>query len=287
MKRTEAVASLTELGFTELESRAYVSVLESGPVTGYRVAQHIGKAGANTYKALESLARRGAIVCDRGETALYRAIPPETLARRLSDQYAERSRRAAQALAHIGEPRSDHRVYRIENAGDVYERCAAMLREARVSAFADVFPAALARVRPLLEAAARRGVTVAVKTYEPAALAGAITATDAKARATLERWPGEWLNLAVDGSATLLAFFEPGGEAVRQAVWTDSPYISVIYQSALAGEIGMAMLHERFAGAEFPAAARRALREAAALGDPSLLRRSPVPHAARSRAKGA
>jgi sugar-specific transcriptional regulator TrmB len=286
MKWTEAVASLTELGFTELESRAYVSVLESGPVTGYRVAQRIGKAGANTYKALESLARRGAIVCDRGDTALYRATPPETLARRLADQYAEHSRRAAQALVHIGEPRSDHRVYRIENADEVRERFAAMLREARVSAYADAFPGALTRVRPLLEAAARRGVKVAVKTYEPSALAGGITATDAAGRATLERWPGEWLNLAVDGAATLLAFFEPGGEAVRQAVWTDSPYISVIYQGALAGEIGMAMLHERFAGMQLPASARRALREAAALGDPSLLRRPPAPRAARSRAEG-
>lgn len=286
MARADAVASLTDLGFTELESRAYIAVLESGPVTGYRVAQQIGKAGANTYKALESLARRGAIVCDRGETALYRALAPDALARSLADQYAERSRRAAGALAHIGEPRGDHRVYRVENGEQVYARCAEMLNGATSSAFADAFPAALARVRPLLEAAADRGVKVAVKTYEPVAIAGALTATGADGRATLERWPGEWLNVAVDGSATLLAFFERGGETVRQAVWTDSPYISLIYQSALAREIGMAVLQERLAGIDLPASARRALREAAALGDPPFLQRSPTRRRARSRSKG-
>ncbi len=265
MSTSAATASLTELGFTDIESRAYVAVLEFGPVTGYRVAQRIGKAGANTYKALESLSRRGAIVCERGETALYRAVEPKVLAQRMSDAYAARSRRAAEALAHIGEPLSDQRVYRLDSAELVYARCEEMLLGARRSAYIDAFPATLERVRPLLEATAKRGVIVAVKAYAPASVAGATTATSTRARDVVERWPGEWLNLAVDGASMLLAFFERGGDLVRQAVWTDSAYIALVYQSALAGEIGIAYLEQELAGIALPDCARRALREASAL----------------------
>jgi sugar-specific transcriptional regulator TrmB len=272
MARPAAAASLTELGFTDTESRAYVAVLESGPVTGYRVAQRIGKAGANTYKALESLARRGAIVCEHGETALYRAVDPKVLAQRMTDAYAARSRRVAEALAHIGEPLSDQRVYRLDSAELAYARCEEMLRSARRSAYVDAFPTALDRVRPLLEAAARRGVAVAVKAYAPACVAGALVATPTDASDVIERWPGEWLNLAVDGASMLLAFFERGGDVVRQAVWTDSAYIAVVYQGALAGEIGMAYVEQELDGIALPQRARRALRRASALGHPDLLR---------------
>jgi hypothetical protein len=70
----------------------------------------------------------------------------------------------------------------------------------------------------------------------------------------------------------LLAFFERGGDVVRQAVWTDSAYIAVVYQGALAGEIGMAYVEQELDGIALPQRARRALRRASALGHPDLLR---------------
>ena len=280
-----AASSLTDLGFTELESRAYVALLESGPVTGYRVAQLVGKAAANTYKALESLTRRGAIVCDQGPTALYRAVAPGVLTQTMADAYTARSRRVAEALAHIGEPQSDQRVYRIESADHAYARCAEMVQGARRSAYVDAFPAALERIRPLLGGAVKRGVTVAVKAYAPTELAGATSAIPAQAAVTLARWPGEWLNVVVDAGTTLLAFFERGGDVLRQAVWTDSPYISLVYQSALAGEIGMAYVQQHLAGVPLSARVRETLRVASALADAETFQPAPAPRPQTTRSR--
>jgi hypothetical protein len=58
----------------------------------------------------------------------------------------------------------------------------------------------------------------------------------------LGRWPGQWLNVVVDGSEHLLAFLAPEGERVYQAVWSGSAYLSWVYHSALTSEHSLAAL---------------------------------------------
>ena len=55
MQVNTGIDALRELGFTELESRIYIFLLEESPATGYRIAQAIEKPVANTYKAIELL----------------------------------------------------------------------------------------------------------------------------------------------------------------------------------------------------------------------------------------
>lgn len=50
--------TLMPLGFTETEALAYCELQRAGPSTGYRIAQGIGKAQANTYKALSTLVQK-------------------------------------------------------------------------------------------------------------------------------------------------------------------------------------------------------------------------------------
>ncbi|MDO8629132.1 MAG: helix-turn-helix domain-containing protein, partial [Phycisphaerales bacterium] len=74
--REQVIQTLVPLGFTPLEGEVYAILVAESPATGYRVAQAIGKPVANTYKAIESLERKGAIVVDDGESRLCRAVPP-------------------------------------------------------------------------------------------------------------------------------------------------------------------------------------------------------------------
>ena len=69
-----AVESLQELGFTETEALAYAGLVPISPATGYRVAQAIGKPAANTYKALESLEAKGAVLVESGAVRPLAAI---------------------------------------------------------------------------------------------------------------------------------------------------------------------------------------------------------------------
>jgi sugar-specific transcriptional regulator TrmB len=240
--RDDAFQSLTSLGFTELEAEVYVALLRQSPATGYRVAQSIGRPVANTYKALESLQQKGAVLVDDGANRLCRAVPAEELLAQLERSFQRRRQAAAAALASLRAAPEDDRVYQLQSVEQVFERCRRMLDGCEQAAILDVFPKPLEELRETVEAAARRGVRVTVKAYAPAAVPGADVVVHPQGRATLRRWPGQWLNLVTDGREHLLAFLTPDARGLYQAVWSGSAYLSWVYHSAVGAELILAAL---------------------------------------------
>jgi sugar-specific transcriptional regulator TrmB len=92
---TESVGILTTLGFNELEAIAYAFLVENSPVTAYRVAQGIGKPVANTYKAVESLREKGAVLVDETGNKLCRAVPPAELLRKMERRFRSQQSKAS------------------------------------------------------------------------------------------------------------------------------------------------------------------------------------------------
>src|SRR5262249_42976736 len=238
----EAFQSLTGLGFTELEAEVYVSLLQHSPATGYRVAQSIGRPVANTYKAIESLQQKGAILVDEGASRLCRAVPAEELLAQLERGFQRRRQEAAHALASLRAAPEDDRVYQLQSVEQVFERCRRMLQGCEQVAVLDVFPKPLEELRPDIEAVVRRGVRIVIKAYAPAALPGADVVVHAQGRVSLRGWPGQWLNGVTDGREHLLAFLTSDLRGLYQAVWSGSAYLSWVYHSAVAAEAILAAL---------------------------------------------
>jgi HTH-type transcriptional regulator, sugar sensing transcriptional regulator len=240
MPTGDAIQALMQLGFTALEAEAYTWLLGEPGATGYRIAKGIGKPVANTYKALESLQKKGAVLVDEDESRVCRAVPAEELLQQLERGFASHRSDAARALSRVAGPEGDERVYTLRTAAQVMERARSMLRTSRRVVLIDAFPGALAAVRPEIARAVGRGVDIAVKTYRRADAGGAETFVEPDGEGVLARWSGEWLNLVVDGAEHLLAFFDAGLTQVRQAIWSGSAYPSWVYHSALAAELAMA-----------------------------------------------
>lgn len=231
---------LVDLGLTGLEAEVFTFLLTESPATGYRVAQAIGKPAANTYKAIESLEKKGAVLVERGANRLCRAVSPDELLAGIERRFLETKKRAQAALATVDPPADDDHVYAMKTRRQVLERCRSMLARASEVALVDAFPEPLASLRADIEESASRGVSVYVKAYATAEIRGAGVALFPGGRLVLERWPGHWINVVVDGGEYLLAFLTPDGDGVHQAVWSNSAYLSWVYHSSLAAEIAMA-----------------------------------------------
>jgi len=229
--------SLVPLGFTELESSAYLFLLRESPATGYRVAQGIGRPVANTYKAIESLRDKGAVVVESTEGKLIRAVPAKELLRRIESDFDRRHKRASQTLSSVVRPHDDDAVYRLAGIDQVYERCRAMLRRTASVVALDLFPAPFRLLRADIERCVARGVMVAMQVYEPIVLRGAEVVVNARAPRVLSRWSGQWINVARDSAEHLVALLNPEADAVEHATWTASPFLSHIAYSGLIGEI--------------------------------------------------
>jgi sugar-specific transcriptional regulator TrmB len=239
------VEPLVELGFTALEAEVYVSLQQEPAITGYRIAQKLGKPAPNIYKALESLQAKGAVLVDEAETRLCRAVPPEELLGHLERRFRQNRDRAARTLSELTQSAGDDRVYRLRSRDQVFERCRSMIRSAREVVLIDVFPKLLLELRSPLEEAAATGVQVAVLTYAPAEVEGARVVESARGQEVLARWPGQWISLAVDGNEQLVAFLDVNGRTVHQAIYTGSLYLSWVYHGALSAEMILVSLHRK------------------------------------------
>lgn len=229
---------MVALGFTELEASIYTYLVGNSPATGYRVSHDIGKPIANTYKAIESLHQKGAVMVDEsGENRQVRAVAPDELLEQLAHAFDNRHKAATRALRNLAPSKHDVGVYTLTHADQVATRARRMLERAENVVVGDLFPRALNQLRDELKEAADRGVTVAVKVYEPAVIDGVEIVVSARGPDLIAEWSGQWMNLVIDETELLLSFLDKEGTSVRQAVWSGSPFLSLVYHIAFSWEI--------------------------------------------------
>ena len=238
----DTVAGMMALGFSRMEAEVYTALCRQSPMTGYRVAQAIGKPVANTYKAIEALRNKGAVLVDDGASRLCRVVPPAEFFGGLERRFHEQKESVTRALSEVAHPENDTRIYQLGAAEQVLERCRSMLQNCKEVALLDIFPLPLEVLRSEMEQAAARGVLVAAKVYAPAKIPGVEIALHPQGRSTQKRWPGQWVNIVVDGAEHLLGFLTADIRAVHQAVWSGSPYLSWVYHCGLSSEIILAAL---------------------------------------------
>lgn len=239
-----SVDGLVSLGFTEIEALIYSYLVGNSPATAYRVAQSIGKPVANTYKAVETLRQKGAILVDETSNRLCRAVDPNELLKNIEREFLDRKEQTANALSRLEPAISDVGIYKLTTLEQILERSRLMLEQSREVALLDAFPLLLSELRADIEKAAGRGVKVVVCVYEPTNLSGATTVLDSHVVELLERWSGQWLVIVVDGAEYLFAFLSEDGKQIEQAVWSQSNLLSWIHHSYLASTLLKLQLEE-------------------------------------------
>ena len=201
------------------------------------MAQALAKPSANTYKALESLARKGAVLVDDGANRLCRAVPPDEWLNQLDRQFQANKKRAAEALAGLSTTLYDERVYQLTSRTQVLERCRAMLERCSHVAVIDIFPGLVADLRDEIESAAARGVEVVVKAYETLKLRDVRVVVRPRGYEIIDALPGDMLSLNIDGAEHLLAVMPRDGDTVHQAIWTGSAVVAYLLYNGLVNEV--------------------------------------------------
>src|SRR6516165_3793793 len=79
MTRDDILDSLTELGFSTNEARAYRGLLVESPATGYEIAQRAGIPRSAIYAVLKRLEDGGLVARVEESPARYAPLPPADL----------------------------------------------------------------------------------------------------------------------------------------------------------------------------------------------------------------
>lgn len=236
---------LTSFGFTELESQLYVQLIRHAPATGYRLAQLVGKAPANTYQALAGLGRKGAVVGTETEPRTYRPVAPAELFAGLRQNFDIAAKQAESALNAMHMPVEEDRLYQLKTVSQALLRARTLIGDARRIILFDLFPEPLAMLRDALVAASERGVTVAGLVYQKPTDAPYTQVLAISADLVAECWPGQQMSVIADAREVLLALIADGGEGLLQGLWSDSAYLACVHHSGLSAEIRLSAPAER------------------------------------------
>ena len=228
---------LAGIGFSDLEAGVYTALLRESPGTGYSVAQLLRKPVSNTYKALESLCRKGCVVVDRTrQPRRYSALPLSEYFDQLEREFSKKREAVEARLRSFARPASYPGIYRLDNLDQVYERAVSVIDDARSSVLVDAFPAQVEKVHKALARAVRRHVRVMMKAYAPVAMPG-VDLVISNLGPEIPSWPGELLFVVADGSDYMLAFVHDASGRVLEAVWSQNLYLAIIAYNGLLGEL--------------------------------------------------
>lgn len=221
---------LRELGLNQLEAEVYLFAIGQPPMTAYRIAKCIGKPQANVYKAVEVLAKKGALLMEDGGSRTCRAVPVAEFLRRAERDFMEFSKLAKLRLGEVQPVPVDERVYRLETVAQIYHQAREMIGRTRSTVVVDAFPIPLRKLADALTNAARR-VAVHVEAYEPVEIAGADVVVVSQGAQSLRAWKAHQLNVVVDGRESMMALIGMDGETVLQAYWSNSLYLSCVHHA--------------------------------------------------------
>jgi sugar-specific transcriptional regulator TrmB len=234
---TVPVKLLQKLGLNLLEAEVYTYLLaQVDPVTAYRIGKILGKPTANVYKAIEALARKGAVILHAGETCLCRAVSAEEFLGQLLSSFQETTREAAHHLANLHDPYPDERIYQLQSVSQIFERFRRMLSQSSKIAVVDAFPGVLENIKSAIEETAARGVNIYLLTYKAIDIPGVNIVRAHQSDSILGFWRSQQLNCVVDGQEVLIALIHNNLSEVYQSIWTSSPFLACIIHAGLMRE---------------------------------------------------
>jgi len=240
----KASEKLCNIGFTQLESEVYLFLLMHSANTGYATAKGIGKPVANVYKAIESLAHKGAIEYSMGDSKLCNAVAWKQLLATQQKNFSDNLDTLSDCLEQLPDQQQDEQVYQMHNAKQVLDQAIATINNAEAILLADIDPSALEKLsQPLIEAA-NRGVEVRVKLYQAAELPGVHITLRQNGEDVYEQTNDIQFNLCADGNAMTIALFTADLSSVIQAFRSESALMALSLHNKLLYELVLTQLKE-------------------------------------------
>ena len=232
-----AAKKLIEIGFTQLESDIYLFLLVQGSGTGYGIAKGINKAIANVYKALESLAIKGAVTHTNTGSKMCSAVPWEQFLASEKKQYLSNIDSLSKQLEQLPAQQQDEQVHQLLNVNQVIDQSIQIIESARTILLLDLQPGSVEWLKEAITEAVIRGVEVRAKVYEDVELPGVILTLRVDGKEVYAKTRDIEYAICADGSDLLMALISEDGNKVIQAIQTKSSLMNIRFYCGLLYEL--------------------------------------------------
>ena len=224
-----AIENLLELGFNRLEAEVYIQLLSHPPATAYKIGKLINKPTANVYKAIDTLAKKGAVLIEDNKAKLCKAVQPQEFFSLYQANLIKKSELAKQDLMHLNNEVSDQNSYTIKSVALVFEKAKNILKNAKNIVVVDAFPKALEEISELLTSIGKEGISVHIEAYQEIEIPNTnLTISKTIGDTATQHWQSQQLNIVVDGEVHLIALMDKDLKIVKQATFSQNTYMSCL-----------------------------------------------------------
>lgn len=123
--------SLQGLGFSALECKIYLTLLDHGTMSPYQIAKKIDISRSSIYNALEHMAEKGMVEVVPEDTVMYIAQEPEVFMGKVEGDYVRNIQNARAGLEHYLETRYEQKYAVISGFDIIMEKAKHILRNAK------------------------------------------------------------------------------------------------------------------------------------------------------------
>lgn len=246
-----AVDSLSELGFSVYEARAYVGLLEiSAAVTGYALSNHTGIPQPKVYETLRRLVDKGAVVQVESDPARFLPIAPTELLAMLDRSFKSHLDEAEVDLARVAkgsDPVEIVAVRRLSHWKDIRTSAVALIEKARRHVYLSGHTDQLAPLAEAVEQADARGVRFDVLYFGPPPflLERGRSLQHASTEGVIyRRHQARHLAAVADSSKTLWALAPTGGD--WSAMWHDDPTWAAVVKGYIRHDLYVQQIYADF-----------------------------------------
>jgi len=233
--RDDILESLSELGFSTNEARAYKGLLFESPATGYEIAQRAGIPRSAIYAVLKRLEDEGMVARVEETPARYAPLPPSDLLGVLRRRFDRSIDGLDASLRRLRPPPPPVDLWNVSGYNEVIERARTLIESAEEHIFCSIWRREASRLRPAFEAAAKRKVKII--TFSFCALdeqPGKVYSYQLDEKDLESFWKHKVI-LVVDHARTLMGGAEPEDDS--DAVVTGHPAINEVALNNIALDI--------------------------------------------------
>lgn len=209
------VEQLQQLGFSQYEAQAYITLLQHNPLTGYEIAKSSGVPRANIYGVLQKLEERGAVLrLDSEDGVRYSPVPAEEFIGRLESQFQQTLGAARKALNAINTQVPPEPVWNLQGYNAILEHAQSLIDSAEHEVLVAFWPPEAHILSASLQQAARRGLQLTIL------CAAGCTQVCSSCCGNVFRYPvpldevERWLILVPDSSQVLSGEIRANGDSV-------------------------------------------------------------------------
>ena len=220
---------LRELGLNDLETTIYICLLENNRSTGYRIANQIDKPVANTYKALKSLEKKGAILSDNSaNTKYFDTVSVEEFLNKIERDFLNTKGEIIEEAKKLKVRQESGGIFELQSAELAFEKAINMINTAETTLLVDCFPTPLAKIKKYLKEKSSKDMSIFLKNYCDTKIDNINQIRSENPEIPVESIKGEWMIVLKDTTESLIAQFAEDGKELKHCIWTKDSFLSFI-----------------------------------------------------------